>query len=471
MSDDLAVGGPGAISVFTTALVEESRRLARAEGQLSDLRRELASLDRVVGNGILAAADAPRSALLAETAIDEGYRALALAMDDCGTLARGVASASTGYEAAERFAHQLGQTLSAQLGYLIGSIAPVLAAILLPGAAVFGAAWFGVYVALPQRSRAAVLSNLTRWFHENAAALSDPGFVQAVRLTVMSADDAGWGSIRVPRELASLFGDEGLGVFGVDTSAAVVGGLAAGVGLLRETPVRVRAGTTATGLANAHGIRDRVERIPTAAEQVRIDRYSTPGLPDRYEVYIAGTAELSVAGGAEPWDMTSNVTAIAGGEAGSYRAVREAMRMSGIDSSSPVTLTGYSQGGVIAAQVAASGDFAVDGLLTVGAPAGQVSVPHDIPYLAIEHSNDLVPALGGTFASSSPVIVRRQLFDGPPPASELILPAHQLSNYLDTARLVDASPNGAIGDAVARLNHPHYDTVTSTAYRAERTGR
>lgn len=145
--------------------------------------------------------------------------------------------------------------------------------------------------------------------------------------------------------------------------------------------------------------------------------------------------------------------------------------MSGIDSSSPVTLTGYSQGGVIAAQVAASGDFAVDGLLTVGAPAGQVSVPHDIPYLAIEHSNDLVPALGGTFASSSPVIVRRQLFDGPPPASELILPAHQLSNYLDTARLVDASPNGAIGDAVARLNHPHYDTVTSTAYRAERTGR
>lgn len=470
MSDDLAVGGPGTTSVFTTALVEESRRLNRAEGQLNALRRELASLDRVIGNGILAAADAPRSALLAETAIDDGIRALAQAIDDCAVLARGVVSAADGYEAAERFADRLGQTLSAQLGYLVGSIAPILLAILLPGAAVFGAAWFAAFAALPQPSRAAVLSNLKRWFHENSAALSDPGLVQAVRLTVMSADDAAWGVVRVPRELGSLFGDEGLGVFGVDTSAGMVAGLAAGVGLLRETPVRVRTGATATGLSNAEGIRDRVERIPTQSGQVRIDRYSTPGLPDRFEVYIAGTAELSVAGDSEPWDMTSNVTAMSGAEAGSYRAVKEAMRMAGIHSNSPVTLTGYSQGGLIAAQVAASGDYAVDGLLTVGAPAGQVSVPHDIPYLAIEHSNDLVPALGGAFASSSPVIVRRQLFDGPPPTSEFILPAHQLSNYLDTARLVDASHNGAIGDAVARLNHPHYDTVTSTAYRAERTG-
>ncbi len=136
MSDDLAVGGPGTTSVFTTALVEESRRLNRAEGQLNALRRELASLDRVIGNGILAAADAPRSALLAETAIDDGIRALAQAIDDCAVLARGVVSAADGYEAAERFADRLGQTLSAQLGYLVGSIAPILLAILLPGAAV-----------------------------------------------------------------------------------------------------------------------------------------------------------------------------------------------------------------------------------------------------------------------------------------------------------------------------------------------
>jgi hypothetical protein len=99
-----------------------------------------------------------------------------------------------------------------------------------------------------------------------------------------------------------------------------------------------------------------------------------------------------------------------------------------------------------------------------------VAVPPNIPYLAIEHTNDLVPALGGSFASSEPTIVRRQLFDGPPPPSEFVLPAHRLAHYLDTAGLVDASRNVTISETVARLDHPHYREVVSTVYRAERVG-
>ncbi len=445
--------------------------LARLEHHMESWRWELASLDRVVGNGLLAAADAPRSAILAESAIDEATISLTRAVEDCRILASGVASAADGYEFADRFANRLSQELAARLGYVVGSVAPILLAMLLPGTVALGATWFATFFALPERSRAAVRENLSNWFHDNAAPLSDPGFVQAVRLTVMSADDAGWGVVRVPQELAAMFGDEGIGIFGVDTSAGVVAALAAGAGLLRETPVRVVAGASAKGLTNADGIQDRVERIPAEPEQIRIDRYSTPGRPDRFEIYIAGTAEVSLAGGTEPWDMTSNITAMAGESAGSYRAVEEAMRHAGIDSTSPITLTGYSQGGLVAAQLAASGDYSVDGLLTLGAPAGQVAVPHGIPYLAIEHTNDLVPALGGSFASSEPVIVRRQLFDGPPPLSEFALPAHRLSNYLDTARLVDASPNSTIGDILTRLDHVHYDGVESTVYRADRVSR
>ncbi len=457
--------------MLTTALNEEAKMLAWLSDQLAGHHRELAALDRVVGDGILTAADAPRSALLAESDIDEALRLPTSAVEDCRRLATGVDSAASGYEFAERFADRLGQELAAGLGYLVGSIAPFLLALVLPGAVVGAAALLAGAAMLPSSSRARAVANLQQWFRQNAAPLSDPRFVETVRMTVMSADDAGWGMLHVPPELASVLGDDGLGLFGVDTSAAVVGGLAAGVGVLRETPVRVSAGNSVAGVAQAQGIQDRVARIPDESDQVRIDRYTTPGLPDRFEVYIAGTAELAVAGDAEPWDMTSNVTAMAGASAGSLRAVEEAMRLAGIDSTSAVTLTGYSQGGLIAAQLAASGHYSVDGLLTVGAPAGQVSVPHDIPYLAIEHTNDLVPALGGTFESSEPVIVRRQLFDGPPPPSEFVLPAHQLSNYVDTARLVDTSSNSTIEATLSRFNHAGFEDVTSTMYHAERVGR
>lgn len=468
MADDLAVGGPGATSVLTTALVDESARLARLAGELASCRRELAALDRVIGNGILSAADAPRSALLAESEIDRALASVARAIDDCSFLSRGLADAASRYEFAERFADHLAQELAAGLGYLIGTIAPVLLAILLPGALIAGAGVLGFLQTLPAEARGRALSGLAAWLRSVGAPLSDPRFVAAVRLSVMSADDAGWGLVHLPPMLAELLGDDGLALAGVGTSAGVLAGAASAAGLARESPVRVTVGPSAPNLPDAEGIQDRVERIPAEPEQVRIDRYSSPGRPDRFEVYIAGTAELAVSGDDEPWDMTSNLTAMAGGSAGSYRAVEEAMRLAGIAPGSAVTLTGYSQGGLIAAQLAASGDYAVDGLITLGAPAGQVAVPHDIPYLAIEHTNDLVPALGGDFVSSDPVIVRRQLFDGPPPPSEFMLPAHRLSSYLDTAGLVDASDNLRIAETLARLAHPPSDSVTSTVYRAER---
>jgi hypothetical protein len=477
VADDLIVGGPRTgstltTSVVTTALVDESDRMLRLGGELGSCRRELGAIDRVIGEGILRAADAPRSALLAESEIAEAISALSRAIDHCALLARGLGSAAEGYEYADDLAARLAQDVAARFGHLIGSLAPLLLTVLLPGALVVGATWLGLALALPESRRAEVLASLGSWFRRNSAPLSDPAVVDAVRLGVMSADDAGWGLSRMPQGLASALGDEGLGIFGVDTSAAVVAALAAAVGLARETPVRVTVSSTGTTVAAqggaAEGIRERVARIPEEPDQVRIDRYSAPGQPDRFEVYIAGTAELALSGDDEPWDMTSNLSAMGGGSSGSYRAVVEAMRLAGIDSDSAVTLTGYSQGGLIAAQLAASGDYAVDGLVTLGAPAGQVAVPHDIPYLAIEHTNDLVPALGGAFASSEPVVVRRQLFDGPPPPSEFALPAHRLTNYLDTARLVDASDNLRIAEVLHRLEHAPAESVTSTIFRAER---
>lgn len=461
------VSGPDSTSVTTAELFEQSARFQVLARELDGHRRRLAALDRVIGNGILGAVDAPRSAVLAEAAMDAADSCLALALQDSLLLGRGLGSAARGYELADGLANRLGQEVAAGLGYLTGAAAPYLLALAMPGLLLFGGIGAAVYAGLTPEARSRLGASLTQWLRRHDAALSAPEFVQTLRFSVMAADDAGAGLGHVPPILAQMLGDEGLGLAGVDTSAFVLAAAAGATGLARESAVSVAVSSTTSGAPPAAGVRDRAERIPAEPQQIRIDRYSTPGAPDRFEIYIAGTAELSTSGGDDPWDMTSNLTAMGGGSAGSYRAVEEAMRMAGIEPGSPVTLTGYSQGGLIAAQLAASGDYAVDGLVTFGAPAGQVAVPHDIPYLAIEHTNDLVPALGGTFAASEPVVIRRQLFDGPPP-SEYVLPAHRLSNYLDTAGLVDVSDDPRIEAALRRFDHAPSTTITSTVYLATR---
>ena len=71
MSDELAIGGPGAVSVVTTKLEEASRHLDSLGGDLGALRRQLVVLDRTVTGSALHAGDAPLSAVAAERAIDD----------------------------------------------------------------------------------------------------------------------------------------------------------------------------------------------------------------------------------------------------------------------------------------------------------------------------------------------------------------------------------------------------------------
>jgi pimeloyl-ACP methyl ester carboxylesterase len=243
--------------------------------------------------------------------------------------------------------------------------------------------------------------------------------------------------------------------------------------MLRETPVRIAERSAPVAVPRASGYADRAGRIPVGAAQVRIDRYRAPGSADRFEVYIGGTRDFSPVAGAEPWDMTSNLDASAGVDAGSVRVVREAMEQAGVTASTPVIVTGYSQGGLIAARLAASGDFDIRGLCTLGAPAGQVPVPPEIPWVAIEHTDDLVPAFGGTWGSAAPVIVRRQVFAGRPVDTSVALPAHRLAAYRETAAAADRSRERRLTEAIARLDGfaDGAATVDSVLYRAERIVR
>lgn len=472
MSDDLAVGGPGSTTVLTTELEEEATRLANIEQEIESCHRGLVYLDSIIGTGLLGASDAPLSAFQAEGSIREATAAMMQAMEQCEFLHNGVSAAAAQYEWTERFVNGVQQQLSASLAYTVGTISPFLLALILPGV-LFTSAGLAAYLAtLSEQERAKLLTEVRSWLKDNSTMLTDPRVVTAVRLSVMSADDAGMGAAHIPPQIAALLGDEGVGWLGVNTSAAVVVGAGSLIGLLRETPVKVTVETSPKSTSNALKVEDRVKRIPHDPAQIRIDRYSSPGAPDRYEVYIGGTQDFSPVSGSEPWDLTSDIVATAGGSdgsgAGSYRAVEEAMKLAGIDARSPVTFTGYSGGGVVAAQLVASGDYSADGLITVGAPAGQVSVPHSIPYLAIEHTDDLATGLGGNYVSSDPLVVSRQVFDAPPSSSEPVLPAHRLPRYLDTAELIDKSTNLRLVDTVQQFSHPHAQSVITTTYVAER---
>ncbi|GAB3040746.1 hypothetical protein GCM10027052_22550 [Parafrigoribacterium mesophilum] len=470
MSDDLAIGGPGAVSVVTTKLKAAARRLDSLSGDVGAIRRQLIVIDRTVTASALRSVDAPLSAIAAERAIDAADAGLIRCAGASARLARSLDQAADRYAFAETFAARAAQCLAALFGYDLGFFLPLLALMALPAASAVGSALALKLATMSEAQRRAVVSGLTHWAASHKALLSDPQVVELVRLTAMSADDVGAGALHVPFGLSHLLGDEGLGILGLDTSAATVAGLAAPFGALRETPVTVRRVGTVRGGTVATNVEERAGRIPTHGSQVRIDRISAPGQADRFEVYLAGTSDFSLTPGTQAWDMTSNISAVAGTGAGSYRAAQQAMALAGITPASTVVFTGYSQGGLVAARLAASGEYRTAGLITLGGPVGQIPVPGAVPYVALEHREDLVPATGGTFTSSQPVLVRRSLFDGQPPVSPLVFPAHELSRYRETAHLVDASDDPRLTAALRSINGPSRTgaTVTSMFYLASR---
>ncbi len=75
------------------------------------------------------------------------------------------------------------------------------------------------------------------------------------------------------------------------------------------------------------------------------------------------------------------------------------MDEAGIRPGQPVMLTGHSQGGIIAATLAADPDFRarydVESVVTAGSPVARFDIPPSVSVLALEHDQDVVPMLDG----------------------------------------------------------------------------
>ena len=355
------------------------------------------------------------------------------------------------------------------LGHALGALRPLapLVALSLATPLAYLAAASLISNAVLGRGMSVLPPALVDWLNENPRLLTDPATVALVRVLVSSVDDAVLGGIGLPYPITAALGDDGAGLLGAPASAFGVLVAARAAGMLRETPVRVRRvgdaplalrpapalplGRSPSGAAAQPearpepagppgGFGDLADRIPTTDDggQVRIERYGDREHPS-WIVYIGGTVDWSATGSTEPWDLTSNVMAVAGQEAGSYRAVLQALQAAGVQPGDPVLPVAHSQGGILAAELAARGDVNTVGMVTFGAPAGQVAVPADLPAIAIEHSDDIIPALGGSAAADDGrLYVRRELLAGAGVPTEP-LPAHQLAGYRETAHIADAS--------------------------------
>jgi len=473
MTESIMVSGGGAITVATEEVSAAALALEQARDLAATAARQLATIDRMVGGALLGAAAAPSSAARAEQQLDRAMALAARLESLSATTATALRLSADAYGTVEHSVEQITRAVLARLGYGVGFVLPLLAAVAIPAAVAAAAGILSASLLAPGGPKS--LSHGVRaWLRDNSDLLNSPITVALVGGLVTSVDDVAAGALRLPPLLQSLLGDEGLGVLGVSSTATAL--LAAGpFGIFAESPVTARSTVTGRVDAAPTGLADRIDRIPDAAanehgEQVRIDRYSSPGAPDRFDVFIGGTADFSPVAGDEPFDMTSNVVAMTPLPAGSYRAVEAALADAGVTSTSEIAFTGYSQGATLAMALAASGDYSTVGVLAVGGPFGAVDVPEGIPVIELEHTDDLVTVLGGARPDRDSVVVSREAFASTAPPPGVPVAAHYLGVYRETAVLAEQSSDERLREAMRVLDDHGHDgaTVTSTMYLAER---
>jgi hypothetical protein len=435
----------GTTSVWTEELQASAELLRRLAGESDAIGGRLRVIDDIVRP---ASGSAAPAGMRAEAAIDEARGGIVQIGVTARTLAATMDAVVGGYELAEDAAHLLVRGL---VGRLLGGLGGPIGLMAVAAVTAFGL--------LSKRDKGgsafgAGIPPAPSALRDNNEVITDPRTVGIIRQAVQLFGDFPVGLPFIPPVLAWGAGAL-LAAGGLPLKASGLMAVGSRLGILDETPVRLAETRQVEVTGPPSGYAERLARVPDADEtggaQVIIERYEQRGMPDRFEVYVSGTVTFSPVADSEPWDMTSNVANVAGYGGGAYASVAEAMKLAGIDEHSPVQFTGYSQGGGVAARLAASGDYNTVGVAAFGGPTGQVPIPAGFPTVIVEHTDDVVPALAGV-------------------QDNYAVPAHHREYYAATAQLMDESTRVPVVAAIDSLNRfgEGATLVTSTAYRFER---
>lgn len=130
-------------------------------------------------------------------------------------------------------------------------------------------------------------------------------------------------------------------------------------------------------------------------------------------VNIPGTEKWGPMAGDNPMDLTGNAAQAgsAGWSAGSEAtadAIAQLYESGAVPPGTPLMLNGHSQGGMIAASLAANEDFAsryhVTTVMTYGSPVDNYDVPSGVNQLNIQHRGDAVPRIDAEGSAMGPVV-------------------------------------------------------------------
>lgn len=182
-------------------------------------------------------------------------------------------------------------------------------------------------------------------------------------------------------------------------------------------------------------------------QPVKITEVGT-GSARRWLVSIPGTDHAEVESVPNVADLEANMAEelnlASPMRKGIIKAVHRAMDAAGVAESArareKVLLVGHSQGGIIAANLAAlppaEVGFEVAGVITLGSPTRRVKIRPEVAMLAVEHVQDIVPSLDGATRrrADQRVVVERSLVR---PKYEPLYYAHSSSTYTDTLRQVE----------------------------------
>ncbi|MBN6776989.1 hypothetical protein JRG19_00275 [Pseudoclavibacter alba] len=219
-----------------------------------------------------------------------------------------------------------------------------------------------------------------------------------------------------------------------------------------------------------------MDRIPPSEKegpQVRITTYQDADGNTFYEVLVAGTADQGFGDSDGPNDNLGNGAAFAGHDTELIQATEAAMRAAGIEEGDRVVFGGYSQGGLVASHLAASGDYNCDTLVVAGSPVGDINVSGVENVVEFVHTEDPIPALEGIrdLGQDYSTIVSRSVEDEPGVAGDP-LGAHHQHHYVETAQMVDDSSAGELEDIQESFAAAYEGAtvVDSESYRVERAG-
>ncbi|CAG7844443.1 hypothetical protein USB125703_00676 [Pseudoclavibacter triregionum] len=231
------------------------------------------------------------------------------------------------------------------------------------------------------------------------------------------------------------------------------------------------AGAEPSSATSGYGeLLDRIPPCEADGPQVRITEYVGADGETFHEVLIAGTSDWGLGETENPFDLAGNGASLSGMDSESVAAVQAAMAAAGIEAGDRVVLAGYSQGGLVAAQLAASGDYEVALLVTAGSPIGDIDTSSAGSAVEFVHAEDVVPALEGIrqLDHGSELVVASVGDD--PRAQSSLVGAHAQELYVETAHATDDADDARSAELRQEFDSVYGGAtlVSSEAYRVTR---